>query len=163
MPVDALGAVDCWGYDGYGVVSGTPLSGTYTEVVTGYTFACALEANGSISCWGQDPLSQGAFVRPNASTDNVAARGQQYSVCALSSSGSVTCSGLQQAQELDGAPRTDGFTEIWAERSLYCVTNSAGDLHCWGDGIHDAGLTILGGVSLSGPTAFEMGSPSGAV
>lgn len=159
--LDSLGAVECWGYDGYGVVSSQPISGSYTAVTVGLTVACGLSTSGAVDCWGADPLTQGIFVAPNSNTDNVAIAANDYAVCALSSAGTISCSGFQNYFEIDTAPRAGDYVDIWGVMGNFCVKNSSGQLECWGQFVDEGGLPMRGPVDLTDPVDVQLGSTKG--
>lgn len=112
------GRVVCWGRnpgDGLGLDAGNaaiagpievalPANVVATHVTSGYDYACALDTNGHIWCWGAAQYGQtGSSTNPAPPTVVVDAKSQAFvavdlaafanTTCALDSSGSVWCWG----------------------------------------------------------------------
>lgn len=119
----STGAVQCWGYNDYGMLGQDPnisktasptnvhgLDGTTkaTAVAIGYSHACALMETGAVKCWGENydgQLGIDSTVTTESyqpvdvtSLDGVTARATQidvgeYNSCALLDTGAVKCWG----------------------------------------------------------------------
>jgi alpha-tubulin suppressor-like RCC1 family protein len=113
--VTTAGAVKCWGYNGGGVLGNGSATGTsdvpvdvvglgsgVTMVGAGHVFSCALLATGSVKCWGQTALGNGAPINgPGTGTpvnvtgiaDAVQISTGYSHACALTQAGQVKCWG----------------------------------------------------------------------
>ena len=92
-------------------------------------FGCALEANGSLSCWS-DYSGEHPEGLPQAGVTAVSV-GQGQHACTLDSGGSVACS------EVVGVaitpPTGDGFTQLSVGGiDTACVLDDEGTPECWG-------------------------------
>jgi len=87
------GSLVCWGYDGYGQVSGpNAAADAFTRVSGGGYHTCGLKEDGGLACWGQDGYGQ--VSGPNGSSDTfVQVSGVGYHTCGVKADGSLTCWG----------------------------------------------------------------------
>jgi len=124
------GIVKCWGNNndgelGYGdlvqreapAVEGVPLGGLATQVSAGYEDTCALLADGSVNCWGDNNYGQLGYgdinFRSAPPSESIAlgqsateiTAGENYT-CALLADSTVKCWGSNEYGELG-----DGTTE----------------------------------------------------
>jgi hypothetical protein len=112
------GEIQCWG-----TVSGAPPSGSaYRQVATGDDFACALDYDDAISCWGETPLTP-----PSSEYLRIAAGSTD--VCGLTPSLEIDCFGGSVPDAPPGpyqlVSRGNGFA---------CGLLLDGNVHCWGSG-----------------------------
>ena len=161
------GTVTCWGLgesgqrgDGTfttfssGPVSVNGLSGA-VALGSGYAHACALLADATVRCWGEDiegELGNGTTATPGiaAPVQVVGIAGAQaiatgsYHTCALLSNSSVKCWGRNdQAQLGDGTATSsstpvdvsglNGVTALAGGGAHTCALRSDGTIYCWGD------------------------------
>lgn len=121
--VTASTRVKCWGFnrygelgngfwgDGFRAVAFSPgqSSATYTQVVTGASSSCALRANKTVTCWGQNnegqlgtnnrnALTRPQFTLPITNVQKITGRFQHY--CALTEAGAVFCWGLNETGQI---------------------------------------------------------------
>ncbi len=120
--VTSNGGVECWGFGSEGELGNgstgsalrpTPvkgLSGSITSVsASGGSFACALNTNGGVQCWGQDATGElGNGIREDG--------GDQVHTTP------VQVSGL-----------TSGVKQISAGVKSACAVTTGGAVRCWGD------------------------------
>ena len=121
-------------------------------VYVGHT--CAVLADGTVRCWGDDSKGQlGDGTEPASTipvevagitTAKAVATGAQFS-CALLGDGTVRCWGSNDAGQLGDGPGADGgptpvpvtgitdATAIAAGWSHACVLSGDGKVQCWGD------------------------------
>jgi alpha-tubulin suppressor-like RCC1 family protein len=133
------GSVSCWGLGGFGQL-GNGSSGTgalsnipvaviglsaVTEISSGHFFSCALNANGTVACWGDDSAGQlgnggggsvgkiASFPAVIANLNNVTsiAAGEDHA-CALKSNGSVACWGRGDKGELGNGQALTSLTPV---------------------------------------------------
>jgi alpha-tubulin suppressor-like RCC1 family protein len=152
------GEVMCWGSNAAGILGNgrsdaqshptpalVPGIGNVLQIAVSSTHACARHANGSITCWGSDPMGDG-FLRPalvsgiGDATD--VAVGPRYS-CAMTKEGSVFCWGWDSSGQLGDARR---FGSTMSPRPLAlpavssfalatnhaCAATAGGEVWCWG-------------------------------
>jgi len=122
------GAVECWGYDGYGALgdgSGNPLvtgpiavSGitTATAVAVGVNAACALLADGTVQCWGVGGVGQlgnGTLTSAQLTPTTVTGIGSATSIsvsgntaCAVLANHTIECWGSNQYGQLGNGSTT---------------------------------------------------------
>ena len=106
------------------------------KVSTGQKFACAIDLEGDLSCWGgtlfnprsdEDTPPEGAFVDVSVGWGNA---------CALHQDGSIECWGGDCVGHdpclVDTAP--EGlFQQIDVGREYACALDVEGGIQCWGD------------------------------
>ncbi len=160
------GSIHCWGDNQYGQVGcGTPLRretpalvtglrARPTAVAAGWTHTCALLADGSLSCWGDNAFGQlgdgttdgratPVRVRDLSPRTLAVAPGRDHT-CALGDDGAVRCWGKNTEGQL-GDPTTApsktarivtgldaAVTGLSAGQEHGCAIKSDGTLWCWG-------------------------------
>jgi hypothetical protein len=140
------GSAKCWGTNHYGELANGEVSGeaSLAAAVVGLTdatmlaangyHACALHADGTVSCWGL--LNGSAVPLPVAELSDVAmiAAGRE-SACALRYDGSVWCWGPDEEGNA-GAPEViDGVADatfLAAGETHGCAVIADGSVRCWG-------------------------------
>ena len=171
------GEISCWGRNHYGQLgTGEENVGSHSAVpqrVVGITDAiaveagsltttCALHENGEVSCWGQsdrgelgtnaDPSSDHSAspVKIAGITDAIDVAAGLFHVCALHSTGEVSCWGAAYFGQLgtdegiaDGfsaAPvRVSGVSDATAVSAGFyhaCALHQTGEVTCWGSNIY---------------------------
>jgi Regulator of Chromosome Condensation (RCC1) repeat protein/regulator of chromosome condensation (RCC1) repeat-containing protein len=122
------------------------------DIALGRRFACALHANGTVLCSGENAIGQlgvGAtgdpIATPRQVTDSttaligdatVVAAGHEHA-CAVRTNGEVWCWGRDfgplavQVQKTDATPLT-GIVEVQAGNEFTCGRDGGGMLWCWG-------------------------------
>ena len=158
------GAIRCWGKNNNGelgaggstLLERTPVlvSGISNaiEISVGTGHSCALLANGSVKCWGQNGNGQlgtnstsTSFIPltvSNITTATQVSVSQSYS-CALLSNGSVWCWGMNTEGQLGNNSTTRSLipvqvsgltdaTEISVGASHSCALLATGKVFCWG-------------------------------
>ena len=99
--------------------------GHYAAITVGYGHSCALRADGTITCWGNNRA--GEADAPDGQFSAVAAGGHHS--CGLRAGGSITCWGLNGSGAAD-AP--DGqFSTVTAGASHSCGQRTDGTHACW--------------------------------
>jgi len=94
-------------------------------VVAGAYHGCALRAEGTIACWGDN--ANGEASPPAGIYTQVSTRGE--TACALSQAGEASCWGLW------GLPAPGGpFVQVSAGNFTSCGLRPDGSLSCWGYG-----------------------------
>ena len=163
------GGLLCWGNNEQGQIgSGSSalrfnlpqpvggLSGIQQQVVGGFDFSCALDADGGVACWGANGVGQvgsgletqihplPTAVQSLPGPVQALSAGYQH-VCALSIENRVLCWGdnrfgqigdgsvglLQQASPVEVAGLSDAQS-IAAGSAHTCATTAAGAVRCWG-------------------------------
>lgn len=146
--------VQCMGYD-HGGTDGPVDFGTAMPagLAVGHGHACALVADGSVSCWGQNESGQLGDGTPQGRVDPAPVAGLSDAVavaaaadrsCALDGSGAVWCWGRRL--DSSGDPRlapepiaglaTVEVLGMSADQS--CVLLTDGSVSCWGHGACNA-------------------------
>ena len=156
----------CWGLNQSGqlgvgtsdVGSTRPVSASdakdWLDVALGQSFSCALEAPGSIACWGSNSYGQigdgTAKSRPvptpvqGGLTDFVSFDAGSSHVCAIRSDGSLYCWGHNKDGQLGVGSNADAssptlvsagpWTSVSAGADFSCAVRSDHSLWCWGLG-----------------------------
>jgi alpha-tubulin suppressor-like RCC1 family protein len=119
------------------------------SISAGIRFSCAVRADGSVWCWGEDPGSDGVSsipVQVPGIDDATAVSAGGAFACALRSGGQVGCWGINSIGQLgngrfeyntgDATPQTvvgiDDATQISTGWNHACVIRSDRSLWCWG-------------------------------
>lgn len=142
-------------------------------IAAGHYFACALQADGTVACWGSDeygqigsapqamcgfPCSPTPSVVPNLGNVTAITAGDEFA-CALIADGTVRCWGFNADGQLgDGttvnsmAPvAVSGLSDVVAisastEGDFACALTSSQAIECWGLALNGQ-LGVLGGSS----------------
>jgi hypothetical protein len=96
----------------------------FTQVSAGDHHTCALRADATLACWGNNAVGQaaapaGTFAQVEAGDNGT---------CALRTNATLVCWGTA----FSGAP-AGAFTQVTAGGSYGCALKSDGTLVCWGD------------------------------
>jgi alpha-tubulin suppressor-like RCC1 family protein len=156
--------VVCWGSNNYGEIGNTtsPIPSESPQVVTGLgnvialagaqESRCALQADGSVKCWGYGSLGQmgnGLTTNSNPTpvtvsnlTDAVAIAGSISNFCALRTTGNVVCwgagygptglSGTANQLTPNTVPGITTATAIGKGSNHQCAVLAGGTTTCWG-------------------------------
>ncbi len=164
--VTSLGGVKCWGLNNNGQLGDnsttsrlTPvdvsgLTSGVTAIATGSYHTCALTTSGGVKCWGLNDngqLGDSSNTRrltpsevSGLSSGVAAIATGSYHTCALTTSGSVKCWGLNDNGQLgnnSNTPRltpgdvwglTSGVTAIATGSYHTCALTTSGSVKCWG-------------------------------
>jgi hypothetical protein len=132
-----LEGVECWG-ESTSPLRGVRRGGEFAQVSVGWGFACALDTDGKVTCFGAEPwelpvtVADGRFVRVSAG----GTRGsyQHASVCAIRLDETVVCwrYSLDGVLGDDYAP-TGSFAQVAAGHHYDCGTLTDGRASCWDD------------------------------
>ena len=127
------GSLACWGYDGYGQVSGpNSSSDTFTLVSTGGYHTCALKTDGALACWGNNDYGQ--VSGPAGSPEIFVHIGAGSShTCGVRTDGGLACWGYDDYGQVSG-PNGSAHTFTQVSGGLYhtCGVKTDGSLACWG-------------------------------
>ena len=99
------------------------------ELATGITHTCAIRADGTVGCWGDD--SEGQSSPPDGAFTLIDAEGD--TTCGVRSDKSVTCWGQGFAE----LPPAGSFKDVSVGSSHACAIRTDDTLACWG--AHDEG------------------------
>lgn len=173
--INSTGSVYCWGDNtsgqvGNGSVGGnsaiatqvTSLPQAATKIALGFAHACAILADKTVRCWGyggyyalgnNSTANSANAISPTGLSDIVDISSNNYTTCAINSTGSVYCWGLNTGGQIDGTYTNiptpilisglSGATQISRQGNNSCALLSTGDAKCWG--------------SSYGPTPMSMG------
>jgi len=137
------GGVSCWGSntnkqlgDGSAATArptAGPVTGISTAISVGVaTFgACAVLADHSVRCWGNDSTTL-ATPFPSLSATKVAAQVNDAKCAILTAGGSVSCWGASFGSTLTGITGTSNATDIVGGSQHTCAIQGAGNVVCWG-------------------------------
>jgi alpha-tubulin suppressor-like RCC1 family protein len=124
----------------------------FTQIVAGFTFACALDAAGKAWCWGSNlsqviAASSATPVAVPGGLSFTAITGKGYHVCGLTSAGAAYCwggagdgrlgNGTENGTSSTPQPVSGGLTfqALGAGLASTCGVATGGALYCWGRGI----------------------------
>jgi len=158
--------VKCWGRNDNGqlgnnslVGSASPqavlnLGGTVDQIQAGMSHTCALLENGGVQCWGNNEFGQLGDGTNNQSLQPVDVDGlaagvlelstRRDNTCALLSSGSVRCWGINWGGQLGNGSTDDSNVpvnvvglsgtaeQVLAGGAFSCAVLSGGAVQCWG-------------------------------
>jgi alpha-tubulin suppressor-like RCC1 family protein len=163
--LQASGTVRCWGYNLYGQLGdGKPGEDSNIPVaVKGLSDAvalssggyhnCALQAGGTVRCWGDNSVGQmgngttgdsSPIVEVTGLDDAVALSSGVYHVCALQASGAVRCWGVNLKGQLGNGTTNNSSTIVTvkglsndvvalaAGANHTCALQASGVVRCWG-------------------------------
>ena len=125
------GAIECWGWNGYG--QSTAPAGSFTAVSAGSRHTCGLRESGAIECWGSnDSLYVGnvGLSNPPAGRYTTISAGFDLN-CAIRDTGEVKCWGNNEVGQLD-AP-SDRYSAVSAGNQNACGLLTSGKIQCWGN------------------------------
>jgi alpha-tubulin suppressor-like RCC1 family protein len=103
-----------------------PPQGTFSEISVNMGHGCAVTADGSIQCWGNN--DDGQCTAPPETFASVSA-GYRFT-CARKQDGTVQCWGLNDKGQCD--PPGTPFEAISMGHSFGCGLDAAGKISCWG-------------------------------
>ena len=131
------GAVDCWGFDYNGQVSGTPENdshvathpGPYIGVFAGLSHTCALTPVGALECWGQNGFGEGT----NMDGPYTQVGAGVFHNCALEPLGAVDCWGYSNSGMTNDQPGP--YTQVSVNHARSCAVTAGGAVDCWGENL----------------------------
>lgn len=143
---DPGGRVVCWGGDAYGQASSlegsitaapllVPIANDVVTLSLGFTDSCALHRDGTVRCWGEHDLGDGAGMLSDIVTIEAIAVGA-IEACAIAA-GNVYCWGAPPADPLDRMPPealagVSGATALVVGGNHACALLGTGRVMCWG-------------------------------
>ena len=156
----ADGTVKCWGQNQFGQLGNGTMNNKFdipvtvigltnaTAVAAGWQHACALLADGRVTCWGlmksDEKHNQIAVVVPvTGITNALGISGGERHTCAVLADGTVKCWGKNGNGQLGNGTQTDswdpvsvsGISNAVAVASGYdhsCAVLADGTVKCWG-------------------------------
>ena len=194
----ADGTVACWGHNSDGQMGigssnnqqWTPVVvrglNDATDIATGSFHTCAVKADSSVACWGNNrngQLGDGTTTNRNLPVAVSGLRGVRsvtagsYHTCATKTDGRVACWGLNNNGQIGDGTKTQrttpvnvgaglsGVTSVAAGAEHTCAQKDDGTVACWGlntrgqlgDGTNTNRSTPVAVSNLSGVTAVDSG------
>lgn len=133
--------ITCWGAEE--ATTSTAPKGSFKQVATGFTHACALDGAGAATCWGPgDWSAKGAFGKPGVTGATSLATGDRHA-CAVKDK-KVLCWGQNDAGQLGVKPDAEthkkpvevpgvkGAVRVIAGEASTCALLEGGTAMCWG-------------------------------
>ena len=102
-----------------------------TAIAAGYSHVCALESNGSVSCWG-DNSAQQCIIPPGQNENITAIAAGKHFTCAIKKNGSVSCWGDRDYGKIDPPLGLTNVTSLTAGFSHTCALKADRSITCWG-------------------------------
>jgi alpha-tubulin suppressor-like RCC1 family protein len=116
----------CLGQAQVAALNTTP-AGTFRQISSGWDHACAIDAGGALTCWG-DPLAFSPM--PDGTFTEVEARA--YFTCAIRDDHTLACWG-DDAGLGNTSPPAGRFIHVAISDNFGCAIREDGTLACWGD------------------------------
>jgi alpha-tubulin suppressor-like RCC1 family protein len=105
-----------------------PPPGAFVEAVAGNEDSCALDANGTVVCFGRNVHGEGQPPREIFTELSLG----WYFACGITADASVKCWGLNDFGQTD-APAMGSFKEVSTGYRHACALTTEGAVTCWGD------------------------------
>ncbi len=141
--------LECWGDNTAGVA--TPPAGTFTSVSAGYTHACAVATDHTVSCWGQAAASDLTPATPNSYTS--VAAGSDFS-CGVHTDGTLACWGTDDAFGQVHPPQGT-YQSVSAGPDYACAVRTDNLVACWGNDTNGQTSPPASGLSTLVPGDFQ--------
>jgi hypothetical protein len=130
------GTVACFGDRSDGQPTGVyrASTGTFVQLSTGATHACALRSDGAVQCVGLNDHGQAPALRRSAAGSYTSASAGLSHTCAVRTDGMVECWGWNNTGQAPPvvAPQTGRFTQVTASATSSCALRTDGVVECWG-------------------------------
>jgi alpha-tubulin suppressor-like RCC1 family protein len=167
---------------GVGIAAAAPV--VHQSVTSGWFHSCAVRADRSLWCWGENwagQLGDGSMsasnvpVQVGSATDWISVAAGDTHTCALNDSGEIWCWGMNHYGQLGTGSSVDGSSDysahptptrvvgsfVWDSLNggdnHYCATTQGGQLYCWGANGDPEGRLGTGGTELRNPTPLKVG------
>ncbi|MFO0737093.1 MAG: hypothetical protein U0270_14490 [Labilithrix sp.] len=134
--------IKCWGEDEKSI--GTPPSGAFKQITTGFTHGCALDDKGAVACWGiGDWGPKGKYTTPGIKDASQVVTGDRHA-CVIAKDKSVMCWGMNDSGQLGmkpdftphpkpaAVPGIKGAAKLFAGETANCALLTDGSMKCWG-------------------------------
>ena len=133
----------CWGTDDKNIAAAP--AGSFKQIATGFTHACALDAAGAVACWGPgDWGGKGIFAKPAGITGALQVVAGDRHGCVVTKAKTVQCWGMNDAGQLGikpdmeahkkpvAVPGVSGVERLAAGEASTCALLADGSVRCWG-------------------------------
>ncbi len=131
--------IACFGTDQAPGASGAPSRlavppGAFQQVTVGRAHGCALDAVGTVTCWGDNALGQA--TPPAGAFASVVAADEGDFTCGVRPNGTVQCWG-DNSHQVQTPPASTSFVSITAGPEAVCGITVSASIKCWGDNTYN--------------------------
>jgi hypothetical protein len=134
--IGEAGELACWGTTVLEAL--TAPAGGFSSVAAGQSHACALDVDGTPTCWGA--LSYGDTIEPPLGARYAEVAAGNGTTCGLTSDGTIECWGgdsdYTHVLQISGYEPEGTFINVALGWDLACGVREDGGVVCWGNGAY---------------------------
>jgi len=136
--------ITCWGAAEKAIGTPPPVSKDFKQITAGFTHACALDAKGSVTCWGPSPGDWSTtFAKPAITGARQVVTGDRHA-CVITKDKLVQCWGMNDAGQLGMKSDTEphkkpvnvanvaNVVKLTAGEASTCAVLADSSVRCWG-------------------------------